>query len=370
VHRESPLGALPPHTAKKHEILRHYLDAYFPIIAQGFGASTEILYAEGFAGPGFYTGDDLDGSPIHALRAAYECDKALTARFKFVDEEALHVALLRESIDRLTSEEGVRDDIRIDAPEEGDSETILTPFIEKRIRENGRLGPALFFLDQFGFSKVTMAFVKRIMSQRACEVFVFLEMNRLRATLEKADLRESITAAFGDEGWMKAKPLSGLARQQFLRADYARCLKEHGGCVDVLDFTMRDNKDEIVSVLYFGTNDAAGLKAMKAAMNRADPSKTRSFADKSAGMGMLLDVGDDASSVADRIQAEFGGRDATLPEVTKFVMTKTGLLSARPSLALLEERGDLTVLCTLARRPKTYPWWMRNAMALHIRKKP
>lgn len=58
--------ALEPHTAKKHEILRHYFQAWLPILGH---THARLLYIDAFAGPGEYTGGE-DGSPVVILTAA------------------------------------------------------------------------------------------------------------------------------------------------------------------------------------------------------------------------------------------------------------------------------------------------------------
>jgi three-Cys-motif partner protein len=55
-----------PHTAKKHEILRRYFQAWLPILAQH---NPRLLYIDAFAGPGEYSGGE-DGSPVVILKAA------------------------------------------------------------------------------------------------------------------------------------------------------------------------------------------------------------------------------------------------------------------------------------------------------------
>lgn len=58
--------SIPPHTQAKHEILRYYLGAWFPILAT---TRHRLLYIDGFTGPGEYKGQE-DGSPIIALKVA------------------------------------------------------------------------------------------------------------------------------------------------------------------------------------------------------------------------------------------------------------------------------------------------------------
>ena len=49
------LWELDPHTTAKHEILRRYLGAWFPILNRHHG---RIVYIDGFAGPGRYIGGE------------------------------------------------------------------------------------------------------------------------------------------------------------------------------------------------------------------------------------------------------------------------------------------------------------------------
>ena len=63
---ETTVWELEDHTAAKHEILRRYLAAWFPILSSS-GYNRRGLFIDGFAGPGIYSKGEL-GSPIIALR--------------------------------------------------------------------------------------------------------------------------------------------------------------------------------------------------------------------------------------------------------------------------------------------------------------
>jgi hypothetical protein len=56
-----------PHTAAKHQILRKYLDAWFPILAT---YNKRIVYVDGFAGPGRYTALRSDDAALPSPRRA------------------------------------------------------------------------------------------------------------------------------------------------------------------------------------------------------------------------------------------------------------------------------------------------------------
>jgi len=66
---------LEPHTEAKHEILKRYLQAWFPIMSKWNG---RILYIDGFAGPGEYSNGD-PGSPLIAINTAIEHELKLNA---------------------------------------------------------------------------------------------------------------------------------------------------------------------------------------------------------------------------------------------------------------------------------------------------
>ncbi len=66
---KTTIWAIEPHTQAKHAILKRYLQAWMPILS--LARFPEVLYIDGFAGPGTYTGGE-EGSPVIALRAAVE----------------------------------------------------------------------------------------------------------------------------------------------------------------------------------------------------------------------------------------------------------------------------------------------------------
>jgi three-Cys-motif partner protein len=95
---------LQPHTRAKHAILQRYLRAWIPILAQG--GFPNILYIDGFAGPGRYAGGE-DGSPIIAIKSALEHAARIKGNilFLFVEERSDRAGVLRECLDELAAPE-------------------------------------------------------------------------------------------------------------------------------------------------------------------------------------------------------------------------------------------------------------------------
>src|SRR5215467_3847455 len=91
---------LEPHTAKKHAILRRYFEAWLPILANSNG---RVVYIDGFAGPGVYSGGE-DGSPVIVLKAArdHKYKPASELYCLFVEAEERRHAHLKSVLSALT----------------------------------------------------------------------------------------------------------------------------------------------------------------------------------------------------------------------------------------------------------------------------
>ncbi len=86
-----------PHTLAKHEILRRYLGAWFPILST---FNDRVIYIDGFCGPGRYRNREL-GSPIIALNEALKHQQRLNGRkvtFLFIDERPDRIEHLQHEL--------------------------------------------------------------------------------------------------------------------------------------------------------------------------------------------------------------------------------------------------------------------------------
>ena len=89
--------AMEPHTRAKHEVLMRYLLAWFPIMGQKF---PQIMYIDGFAGPGRYSGGEA-GSPIIAIEAALTHRERIEGQllFRFMEKRQDRADMLIEVVD-------------------------------------------------------------------------------------------------------------------------------------------------------------------------------------------------------------------------------------------------------------------------------
>jgi three-Cys-motif partner protein len=91
---------LVPHTAAKLGLLGAYLGPWFAILS--LGGFRYVVYVDGFAGPGRYSGGE-DGSPVVALKALAAHGRRLQSSFEFhfVERDGRTVDALTANINAL-----------------------------------------------------------------------------------------------------------------------------------------------------------------------------------------------------------------------------------------------------------------------------
>lgn len=169
-----PLPILGDHSVAKHEIFEQYLGIYVERLTRTFSQTMlNLTIVDGFCGGGLYRhrGGDAEGSPLRLLRAVEEADKALNAArikgfevradFVFVDENADHIAFLRD----LLIKRGYGSRLGTDIFLQCSTFEEACPDIVARIRVKGTAQRSLFFLDQYGWSDVRFATIRTILSE-------------------------------------------------------------------------------------------------------------------------------------------------------------------------------------------------------------
>ena len=220
-----PLPILGDHSVAKHEIFEQYLGIYIERLTRTFSQRMlNLTIVDGFCGGGLYQhrGGEAEGSPLRLLRAVEEADKALNsarikgfevrADFVFVDENADHIAFLRDLLIKRGYGSRLGTDIFLQCSTFEDA----CPGIVARIQGKGTAQRSLFFLDQYGWSDVRFATIRSILSQiRNPEILLtfavdalidFLTEKRsesgalLGLDLQREDVRALLELKNGD-GW-------------------------------------------------------------------------------------------------------------------------------------------------------------------------
>jgi three-Cys-motif partner protein len=260
------------HTRAKHAILRKYLEAWFPILSRqasaiarnrGQASGREILFVDGFAGPGEYCGG-LPGSPVIALEVAqnHAASFPVPVRMLFIEERPDRFANLQRILQTRFSRLSPSGNIHAIEPRPGDCDTVLGAELDRCERNKVSFGPALAFLDQFGYGAVSMTLISRILRFGQCEVFTYLDYKDMNRFITDRTKAPTFTRAFGGEEWREAIGLPERERRAFLLKAYTAALadKTRGNATYVKSFSMFDRNGQFLYWLFFCTTVFAASK--------------------------------------------------------------------------------------------------------------
>lgn len=256
-----------PHTKVKHAIYGHYLSKWLPILINGFGGGN-VTYAEGFAGPGIYTGGE-PGSPVIALRALIDDPKLRTRvkdmRFLFVDKSPQCTALLREcvahTIQPVRMDELAKHGVVVDI-ETGPCDPTLVDLLGKH---NAWGRPMLVVLDTWG-GAVPLELVRRVAANPSSEVLITIGPQYFMRFAETPN--DHGDRVFGDDTWRAVADQPSENKARWLLQQYRDTIGR-AGFDYVLDFELMDHRGQAL-YLVFGTTHQRGLEKMKEAMWEVD----------------------------------------------------------------------------------------------------
>jgi len=349
--------SIEPHTKAKHEILQNYLKAWFPILSRWSG---RIIYLDGFAGPGVYSGGE-PGSPVIALKTAVE--HSLRERFHeilfiFIEKDRDRAAKLKEVLQSHFPSLPTNMKYEVIGAEFAPT---LYNALQSLEQTGDHLAPTFAFLDPFGFSGFPMNLIGRIMSYAKCEVLVtFMERDLNRFTDE---MRETaINELYGNTEWQKVRQIKDPEqRRRFLLNLYERQLKDIASAQYVRSFEMIGVYNQPVYYLVFGTKHWKGLKVMKEAMWNVDRRGTYKFSDLTdINQKYIIDYASEPKWVpkaADMIYKRFAGKTINESEIQQFVITETPFLYRKSILKCLEKTVPPKIISVTPPRERafTYP---------------
>lgn len=348
------LWELDPHTRAKHEILKRYLQAWFPILSK---YNKRIVYIDGFCGPGRYKGGE-PGSPVIALDVALNHHKTLTCElaFWFIDHREDRINHLKRELQQRTIPAHFNVSVEC-----GIFQKQLDHLLKTMEQDRATMVPTFAFIDPFGFSGIPFSLIKRLLVQRQCETFITFMVDAINRFIEHPEgkIVRHIVDAFGTEESV-AVASQPDERVKALRTLYQRQLE--GEAEFVRYFEMRDRNDRIEYYLFFASNDRLGHLKMKEAMWRVDPEGEFRFSDGTDPNQIVLFEADTTLPLVSLLQARFTGRGViTGKDVLRYVEDKTAYLKKHITAALKQEEAAKRVVINPTksdgskRRRNTYP---------------
>ena len=348
----SKVWSMEAHTRAKHDLLRHYLKAWYPIIAR---YSDRAVFIDGFAGPGTYE-DGSPGSPIIALKtllehSSYSTFASCTFTFLFIESDKRRFSQLEEEIAKL----GKLPANVVVHLRNTDFATVADELATIMRDQNRALAPTLAFIDPFGISGIPLELIARLLSSDKCELFVTFMADPLNRFSKAGNIDQHCVELFGTDAYRQAQGIPGLVDL------YEAQLRDVAKFPFVREFQMIRTDGHPAYYLIHATRSEKGVEKMKDAMWNVDPGSGLSFSDRHAGQASLFEgqhviLGPLRAALLTR----FAGTQVSVDEVARFTLLNTiyhpGRHLKRLTLKPLEAEGLLTVVDPKpGRRRGTYP---------------
>jgi three-Cys-motif partner protein len=333
------LWPIEEHTKAKHEILRLYLGAWFPILGSKI---PKILYIDGFSGPGRYEGGE-PGSPVIALKQAMSLSHFLAnteVNFLFIDDRCDRVDYLKSEIAQLS----LPPNFHV-YTENSEFEKSLTSILNTLADDGLRLAPTFVFIDPFGWKGIPFDIVCRLLQNQRTEVFVNVMVDSINRFVEHPNPidRQHIRNLFGVSEERIEIALQSSDRVSAFRQLYQEQLQ---GCAKfVRYFEMRDSRNKVIYYLFFASNHPLGHSKMKEAFWRVDQQNGYKFSDCTDPNQPVLFEIDPSTDLADFLREHYSGQVVYAEDVITFVEDRTPFIAkhARGALQQLESKGLISV---------------------------
>jgi three-Cys-motif partner protein len=327
---KTTLWSMDKHTQAKHEILRRYLEAWFPILISFRG---QVRIIDGFAGPGEYANGKI-GSPLIALNALLQHPYAGVQQaiangnieLVFIEQDKKRSSHLRHLLEQQKYSSPLKPNI-ITGTFVEEMEKRLPTFEQQR----DLAIPTFVFIDPFGYSHTPLNYIKRLMNLPMCEVlinFMCEEVNRFLTSNYRTKDRH-YDELFGTTEWQKLAQQATDTdnRQKHLHELYRHQLLTAGGARYVRSFRMLNQRNATDYYLFFCTNSLKGLEAMKRAMWKVDESGTFEFSDFSNPYQPLLFKEPNYADLQRQIIQRFKGNTVSIADIEEYVLAETSYIN-------------------------------------------
>lgn len=344
---KSTLWPIEPHTEAKHRVLKHYLDAWIPIMAT---QSRRLALIDGFAGPGEYRGGQ-PGSPVimvkafahHSRRSQIQSQTRI--EYLFVEADEKRYNHLRRKVSLV--EAGLPDHWTRPTVVHGDFGQVVGPKVEELGAQDV---PIFLFIDPFGYSDPPPELSARLLKFGRCETLTFVPTNAIARFLNDANMERTFDHFFGRPTWRSARSLTGSGVIEHLVSLFEERQREDARHTRTF---VVETTDGNLYHLFFATNNHRGLEKMKEAMWTVDPQGGTTFSDRTTpGQDVMFSDTADMHLLETQIRGRFPtGAWHAYPDLELFTWDETAYLP-RHLKADLERMIDARKAQAIERGPK------------------
>ena len=350
-------------TEKKHQILKSYLDAWYPILGSW---NRRLVVVDGFAGRARYTPrgylqandeEKIEGSPLIMLKSLMDHDRfrngalgRLQFVFLFIELDGENHRLLKEEIDRYkASMPSWPTNVTVlvkpyrfdDVSKNGIEEYILNAPIGRKFPQ-----ATFLFVDPFGFTGFSIDLLSQICRKRdghTVELFLnFMSDYILRSVCEQSQGRnlsqeQHMTKLFGVniKEWRKYRDGSEQNSEELITL-FTNQLQNHAQFNHILSLAMKRQDKSTIYYLVYATRHIKGIEAMKNAMWKWDSDAAEALCSKAEPIEAQL---------LRYLQTKLQGELFSISEIEEFILAHTPFKKGAGLAALmkLEDNGGISL---------------------------
>ena len=349
------LWKLDPHTVGKHKVLRHYMEAWLPIM---LSSNERVLFVDAFAGPGLYSGGEK-GSPMIALEVlrSHPAQSMMTGEisYMFIEKDVERAQHLKDLVEPMRSEFPANCHAEVF---QGTFTGTMTEVLDVIDSHNSQLAPAFVMLDPFGVSDTPMKLIQRILQNPKSEVyisFIYRDINRFKTTPEFSPALDEL---FGCPDWREGMEMSTASEtRNFFYSLYEEQLRKSGAKY-VLHFDLYEGNG-LVYALFFATKNDLGCDKMKQAMWKVAPFGAYSFRGETIGQFSFGEQAVNFEELDAALIGKFGmNNQVEFDFVEEFIRSDEALFHSRQlkgRLAQMEKAGTLIVDKSTRKKGRGFP---------------
>lgn len=350
-HKQSPVWIAEPHTIAKIKILETYLNAWLPILGSK-RKGQDLLYVDGFAGPGEYS-NFSDASPIVACRAATKTSTsdnwcAGLINCVFIEPDIAAFTHLKERLQVFDSNRRLHIHLINSSFDEGIDQ--IKELFPKSFQGSH---PLFVFIDPFGAKGAEFRHVAEILRGDTSEVLINFDadgIGRIFRAGKHANAERLLTSIYGDYSWKLLEVHSNfdLLCREALNL-YKSSLKSLPKVKYVFAFEMRSKSGLLNYFLVFASKHPLGLTKMKEAMRSLDQNGGYLFSDAHVDQPSLFRW-DDPDEYASKMHDIFKGKIVSYAETSDFALNETPFVNPKSMLRILESKGLINVVSNDSKR--------------------
>lgn len=299
----------------KHQLLRRYLDGWFPILTSVHG---RVIYVDCHAGRGIHeTGQQ--GSPILALQRLRDHqlrDRILDStevQFVFFENDLANYEHLCTEIDSLGE---LPSNITVDIFQE-DYEESLRQLVDEMNQHNQSLAPSFAFVDPYGFT-LSMGLLNDLLAFPSCELLINFMYRYVDMAIHHPAQASNMDSLFGCQDWRKLASIENpREREQSTIELFARQLQAKF----VTHINMIGDNSVLKYVLLHASNHPRGRELMKESMWAVVPDGSfTAFERDSPDQYVLIEPDPSLELLKDLLWKNFVGQQVYMEEIYEWLL--------------------------------------------------